>query len=149
MTDRSQHQTTHHQQSLPAPDALRSLLVPLDLSANADRVAGRAALLPLARSAELTLLHVMPKGLPPASARKAKALAHEALGSTARRLEQALPRSVRIQTVTTSGSPAVEIARYAEMFREAETKAIEAALRRYGVESSEVPPIVWTFIAAS
>ncbi len=42
-----------------------------------------------------------------------------------------------------------EIGRYAEMFREAETKAIDAALRRYGVESSEVPPIVWTFIAAS
>ncbi|OBB22017.1 TetR family transcriptional regulator [Mycolicibacterium peregrinum] len=42
-----------------------------------------------------------------------------------------------------------EIGRYAEMFREAETKAIEAALRRYGVDSSEVPPIVWTFIAAS
>lgn len=42
-----------------------------------------------------------------------------------------------------------EIGRYAEMFREAETKAIEAALRRYGVDASEVPPIVWTFIAAS
>lgn len=114
MIHRSQHQTTQHQPSPLMSDTLRSLLVPLDLSANADRVAGRAALLPLAHGAELTLLHVMPKGLPPASARKAKALAHEALGSTARRLEQALPRSVRIQAVTTSGSPAVEIARYAD-----------------------------------
>ncbi|WP_396913452.1 TetR/AcrR family transcriptional regulator, partial [Mycolicibacterium sp.] len=42
-----------------------------------------------------------------------------------------------------------EIGRYAEMFREAETKAIDAALRRYGVDSADVPPIVWTFIAAS
>ncbi|MGV0770350.1 TetR/AcrR family transcriptional regulator [Mycobacterium syngnathidarum] len=42
-----------------------------------------------------------------------------------------------------------EIARYAELFREAETEAIEGALRRYGVDASEVPPIVWTFIAAS
>lgn len=42
-----------------------------------------------------------------------------------------------------------EIGRYAEMFREAETKAIEAALQRYGVDASDVPPIVWTFIAAS
>ncbi|WP_166905558.1 TetR/AcrR family transcriptional regulator [Mycobacterium sp. DL440] len=42
-----------------------------------------------------------------------------------------------------------EIGRYAEMFRDAETKAIEGALRRYGVDASEVPPIVWTFIAAS
>ncbi|AIY47524.1 MULTISPECIES: TetR/AcrR family transcriptional regulator [Actinomycetes] len=42
-----------------------------------------------------------------------------------------------------------EIGRYAEMFREAETKAIDAALRRYGVDASDVPPIVWTFIAAS
>lgn len=42
-----------------------------------------------------------------------------------------------------------EIGRYAEMFREAETKAIDGALRRYGVDSSDVPAIVWTFIAAS
>lgn len=42
-----------------------------------------------------------------------------------------------------------EIGRYAEMFREAETKAIDGALRRYGVDASDVPPIVWTFIAAS
>jgi AcrR family transcriptional regulator len=42
-----------------------------------------------------------------------------------------------------------EIGRYAERFRDAETKAIEGALRRYGVDTSEVPPIVWTFLAAS
>lgn len=42
-----------------------------------------------------------------------------------------------------------EIGRYAEMFRAAETEAITAALHRYGVDASEVPPIVWTFIAAS
>ena len=42
-----------------------------------------------------------------------------------------------------------EIGRYAEMFRTAETEAITAALHRYGVDASEVPPVVWTFIAAS
>ncbi|MDV3127787.1 TetR/AcrR family transcriptional regulator [Mycobacterium sp. 21AC1] len=42
-----------------------------------------------------------------------------------------------------------EIGHYAERFREAETKAITAALQRYGVDASEVPPVVWAFMATS
>lgn len=42
-----------------------------------------------------------------------------------------------------------EIGHYAERFREEQTKAMTAALRRYGVDASEVPPIVWTIFATS
>lgn len=114
MTERSNPKTTHCQPSVPLLDTLSSLLVPIDLSANADRVAGRAALLPLAQGAELTLLHVIPKGLSPAPMRKAKMLARDALDSTAKRLERTLPKDVRIQRLLAVGSPAVEIAQHAD-----------------------------------
>ena len=40
-----------------------------------------------------------------------------------------------------------EIVYYAERFREEQNKAIAAALSRYGVDSSDVPPVVWTVFA--
>lgn len=42
-----------------------------------------------------------------------------------------------------------EIGHYAERFREEQTKAMTAALHRYGIDATEVPPIVWTFFATS
>jgi AcrR family transcriptional regulator len=42
-----------------------------------------------------------------------------------------------------------EIAYYAERFRAEQTKAITAVLHRYGVDVSEVPPVVWTVFATS
>lgn len=42
-----------------------------------------------------------------------------------------------------------EIGRYAERFRDEQTKAMTAALDRYGVNAADVPPIVWTFLATS
>jgi TetR/AcrR family transcriptional regulator len=42
-----------------------------------------------------------------------------------------------------------EILYYAERFREEQNKAIEATLRRYGVDASDVPPVVWTVFATS
>ncbi|TFV59734.1 TetR/AcrR family transcriptional regulator [Mycobacterium sp. PS03-16] len=42
-----------------------------------------------------------------------------------------------------------DIAYYAERFRVEQTKALTAALQRYGVEVGEVPPIVWTVFATS
>lgn len=42
-----------------------------------------------------------------------------------------------------------EIGRYAERFRDEQTKAMTAALDRYGVNPADVPPIVWTFLATS
>jgi TetR/AcrR family transcriptional regulator len=42
-----------------------------------------------------------------------------------------------------------EIVYYAERFREEQNKAIAAALRRYGVDVADVPPVVWTVFATS
>ena len=42
-----------------------------------------------------------------------------------------------------------EIAYYAERFREEQRQAVTAALQRYGVDSSEVPPVVWTVLMTS
>jgi TetR/AcrR family transcriptional regulator len=42
-----------------------------------------------------------------------------------------------------------EILYYAERFREEQNKAIEAALERYGISTSDVPPVVWTVFATS
>ncbi|BBY82824.1 TetR/AcrR family transcriptional regulator [Mycolicibacterium pulveris] len=42
-----------------------------------------------------------------------------------------------------------EIVYFAERFRDEQNKAIEAALARYGVESNDVPPVVWTMFATS
>lgn len=42
-----------------------------------------------------------------------------------------------------------EIVYYAERFREEQNKAIAAALRRYGVDKTDVPPVVWTVFATS
>lgn len=40
-----------------------------------------------------------------------------------------------------------EIAHYAQRAREHQTKALSAVLERYGIDVSEVPPVVWTFFA--
>jgi AcrR family transcriptional regulator len=42
-----------------------------------------------------------------------------------------------------------EIVYYAERFREEQNKAIAAALKRYGITDSDVPPVVWTVFATS
>ncbi|RDH78376.1 TetR/AcrR family transcriptional regulator [Mycolicibacterium moriokaense] len=42
-----------------------------------------------------------------------------------------------------------EFARYGEVFRERERAAIAEALGRYGIETSEVPPVVWAVFATS
>jgi AcrR family transcriptional regulator len=40
-----------------------------------------------------------------------------------------------------------EIAHYAQRAREEQTKAITTVLQRYGIDTSEVPAVVWTFFA--
>ncbi len=42
-----------------------------------------------------------------------------------------------------------EIAYYAERFREEQRQAVAAALQRYGAESEDVPPVVWTVLMTS
>jgi AcrR family transcriptional regulator len=42
-----------------------------------------------------------------------------------------------------------EIAYYAERFRDEQRQAVTAALQRYGVDSNDVPPVVWTVLMTS
>lgn len=42
-----------------------------------------------------------------------------------------------------------EIAYYAERFREEQHQAVTAALQRYGVDNSQLPPVVWTVLMTS
>jgi AcrR family transcriptional regulator len=42
-----------------------------------------------------------------------------------------------------------EIAYYAERFREEQRQAVAAALQRYGADSEDVPPVVWTVLMTS
>lgn len=42
-----------------------------------------------------------------------------------------------------------EFARYGELFRQRERQAIAEVLARYGIDTSEVPPVVWAVFATS
>lgn len=88
----------------------RSLLVPVDLTPSSDRVLGRVALLPLADAATITLLHVVPGGLPWSVQRSAERAAKEALTGEARHLAKSLARTVNVESVVTAGAAAAEIA---------------------------------------
>jgi nucleotide-binding universal stress UspA family protein len=89
---------------------LRSVLVPLDLTARSDRVLARLALLPLTDDARLTLLHVVPGGLSLRDQRSAARDAKKALAEYARDLTAALPREVRIEPVVKIGAVPKEVA---------------------------------------
>lgn len=90
----------------------RSLVIPIDLTPGSERVAARAALLPLAEKPRLTLLHVVPKRLSADARRRAEDDARQALERLARGL--ALPRGAVVQTVVKSGAPAAEVAKLAK-----------------------------------
>jgi nucleotide-binding universal stress UspA family protein len=109
MTVTATNRTLVTNASLPVPARLGSLLVPVDLSPNSDRVLSRVALLPLADDADLTLLHVVPESLAVAEQREAARDADQALAEEARHLRNSLPKNVRIKTLVKVGSSAKEI----------------------------------------
>lgn len=92
----------------PAPEPLRSLLVAVDLTSTADRVLGRVARLPLARGAQVTLLHVVPDSLSRRDQRRAARDAAKALADEARALRESAP--LRIEPVVEVGPAARQIA---------------------------------------
>jgi nucleotide-binding universal stress UspA family protein len=100
----------NHSLGTHTPQAFRSLLVPIDLSPLSDRVAERAALLPLGESARITLLHVVPETLPRIDRRRAMADAKRVLGAEVEGLARTLPRSVAIQPLVKAGAVAPSIA---------------------------------------
>jgi nucleotide-binding universal stress UspA family protein len=96
---------------------LRSVLVPVDLTAAADRVVGRVALLPLARGARVTLLHVVPDNLGTRDRRCAHRDATRALVADARRLRESLSGAVIVQPLVKVSAVAREIAASAKVVR--------------------------------
>lgn len=90
-----------------------SVLVPIDLSPSSDRVIRRAALLPLAKGARLTLLHVIPRDFATAAQRIARRDAKRALASEAKHLARSLRPNAVVRLIVTVGAPATEIARFA------------------------------------
>jgi len=88
----------------------RSLLVPIDLTPNSDRVLGRLARLPLAKDARVSLLHVVPDDFTLQEQRSATRDAHKALAEEVRQLRRQLPDSVHVDALVRVGGAATEIA---------------------------------------
>jgi len=94
-----------------APQPLRSVLVPVDMSPSSDRVLARVALLPLSGDATITVLHVVPSaGLSIREQQSAARATKKPLDGEVRHLAESLPGSVRIVPVVAIGTPAKEIA---------------------------------------
>jgi nucleotide-binding universal stress UspA family protein len=96
-----------------APDKFRSVFVPIDLSPGSERVLDRAALLPLAKTGRLTLLHVVPTGIPVESRAAAESDARRAMTAALKRVGSKLPKRLVVRQLVKVGTPAVEIAKYA------------------------------------
>lgn len=99
------------------PISFRSLLVPVDLTPNSDRVLGRVPLLPLADDARVTILHVVPESLREPARRDAERDAHKALASEVRHLRKSLPKNVCIQPLVEVGSAVKGISTRAQKVR--------------------------------
>lgn len=110
MMETPKKRTSLRDSRAPGSRGFHSLLVPIDLTPSADRVLGRLALLPLAGDAQVTLLHIVPGGLPPDEQRRAERDARKALVEEARHLRQQVSREVRIESWVKVGAAAKEIA---------------------------------------
>jgi nucleotide-binding universal stress UspA family protein len=88
----------------------QSLLVPVDLTPSSDRVLGRVSLLPLASGARVTLVHVVPGGLPLHDQRKAERDASKALAGEAQHLRKQVKAKLVIEPLVRIGAAADEIA---------------------------------------
>lgn len=88
---------------------IRSVVVPVDLSAISDRVLGRVARLPLAADARVTLVHVAPSSASASEGRRTMRAAGDALAHEAAHLRTALPATVRVECVVRDGGAAAEI----------------------------------------
>lgn len=93
----------------PGPPGFRSLLVPIDLTPLSDRIVGRTSLLPMAHDARVTLLHVVPGGLPMRDQLNAERDANKVLADEARHLRTSLPRNAIIEPMLKIGAAAAVI----------------------------------------
>jgi nucleotide-binding universal stress UspA family protein len=110
MTERDKQRAVSNELEKHAPERFRSLLIPVDLTPISDRVLGRVALLPLSDGARITLLHVVPKSLPPGDRRTAERNAKKLLADEMKNLAKSVPKGVSITPVVKIGAAAKEIA---------------------------------------
>jgi nucleotide-binding universal stress UspA family protein len=114
MNDRGRERVVPSKAAGRAPEPLLSVLVPVDLSPISDRILARVALLSLAADATVTVLHVVPAGLPVRDEQSAVRDAKKALAAEVRHLARSLARSVSVIPVVAIGTPAAEIAARAD-----------------------------------
>jgi len=89
------------------------LLVPVDLTPSSDRLLGRVSLLPLAKDAVVTILHVIPRSLTPRQQETAERDAVRALAVEARHLRKSLPRGISVHPLVLRGEAVKAIVGYA------------------------------------
>ncbi|HKU42828.1 MAG TPA: universal stress protein [Polyangiales bacterium] len=106
----SQPSSEPTQRSSPGLEGFRSILVPVDLTAASDRVLARLCLLPLARDAQLTLLHVVPGSLPVREQRRAEHDARKLLAEETRHVRGLIQHKVRVVPRVEVGAAAKKIA---------------------------------------
>jgi len=109
MKDRTPRRTAGEPE-VEGPARFRSLLVPVDLTPISDRVLARVSLLPLADRARITLLHVVPEGLPYRARRTAEHDAKATLADEAKSLARALPGGAGVEVRVRVGAAAAQIA---------------------------------------
>ncbi|MFN8643511.1 MAG: universal stress protein [Candidatus Binatia bacterium] len=95
------------------PTRLRRVLVAVDLSPHSAAVLERAAQLPLAANAAITVLHVLPGGLGPALVpdTEAEAEAQRGLAAAAVQLTEGVVAGIEVATALVYGAAFVEIIR--------------------------------------
>jgi nucleotide-binding universal stress UspA family protein len=96
---------------------LQRVLVAVDLSSISDRVLQRAARLPLAANAQVTVFHVVPDDLPQRAKEQAMRDARTLLREEAASLRSAVPRGVHVDANAQLGSGAKDIAQLAKSLR--------------------------------
>lgn len=99
------------------PSQLERVLIAVDLTSISDRVLNRVALLPLAPSALVTVLHVVPDDLPHVAQQRATRDARKALREEVAHLRSSLPKGVHAEGRVELGSGASKIAQIAKALK--------------------------------
>jgi nucleotide-binding universal stress UspA family protein len=110
MTEANPKRKWSSESDVPARGGFHSLVAPVDLTPSADRVLGRLSLLPLTDDVRVTLLHVVPGGLPPREQWSAERDANKVLADEARHLRKHVHRKASIEHLVKVGAAAKEIA---------------------------------------
>jgi nucleotide-binding universal stress UspA family protein len=120
----------------PGPTPLRQIILGTDFSAGAQKAARRIPYLPLAAGASVTVVHVLPGGIPPHLLQAVRSGAEARLAEETRALGRALRRrglkEATVQSQLRSGKPFRELVACAE-----EVKAALIVVGRHGKDGMQ------------